>query len=73
LDPDSPRNTAIKTGAARTLSPLNFAAQFIASDDAEASIRAENAARMICSGKLSPDTDFRAQWIAMFGDNMVRA
>lgn len=73
LDPDHPRQAMIETGAVRQLRPLNFAAQFIAASDAAAMERAEHAVRLICDGRLSPDTDFTSAWVALFGDNMLRS
>lgn len=73
LDPDQPRQEQLDTGLWRPLSPSNFAAQIIASSDAAALERVENAVREICAGQLSPDTDYRSFWVARFGDNMIKA
>lgn len=60
------------TGTIPTMHPLNFAAQMKCANDAEALQRVEAAIGQICSGQLSPDTDHRRAWIALFGDNMIR-
>jgi hypothetical protein len=74
LDPQQPREPAILgTGPTYTLSPMNFAAQLVSAGDADAIARVEIAVRRICSGSLSPDTDFRRHWIALFGDGMLLA
>jgi hypothetical protein len=73
LDPDFSREPFILGEAAsRPLRPGNFAAQIIAEHDGAAIARAFHAVRQICDGTLNPDTDFTAQWIALFGDNMIR-
>lgn len=73
LDPEQKMNGVISNGdEMRTLSPINFAAQFIASNDAEAADRVIKAAQDVIDGVLNPDTDFRKQWIDRFGNNMVK-
>lgn len=73
LDPFAPREAAISEGAPWCpLMPDNFAAQFIAPDDAAAISRIERDAQRICDGRLSPDTDCIRDWISLYGDNMVR-
>lgn len=71
LDPEVPRQKQIDNGRYHMLVPVNFAAQFIADDDAAAAARIKAAVDRILAGELSPDTDFLAQWIALFGGNMV--
>jgi len=74
MNPDRPRGPFIdgKTLPA-WLEPVNFAAQFIAADDADAIATLERGAvAPILDGSLSPDTDYRRAWIARFGDNMVK-
>lgn len=73
LDPFVPREPTIREGAPWCpLTPDNFAAQFIAPDDAAAMSRIERDVKRICDGTLSPDTDFIRDWIALYGDNMIR-
>jgi hypothetical protein len=77
LDPEGKREPVI-LGAplgrdtCQPLTPMNFAAQFIAEDDEAAAIRIHDAVRRICEGKLSPDTDFIRHWMHLFGDNMIK-
>jgi hypothetical protein len=59
-------------GSCIPMYPPNFAAQIIEESDQEAVQRIEDTVHDICDGKLSPDTDFRRDWVARFGDNMVR-
>lgn len=61
-----------KGPAWRWLTPKNFAAQFIAADDAEAEARVDSAARAIADGMLNPDTDARSSWERLFGRNMIK-
>lgn len=75
LNPDFPLEPLIagEKGALHFLTPANFAAQLIADSDAAAAERIRlEAVQPIVQGVLSPDTDFRAAWIARFGDNMMR-
>jgi hypothetical protein len=71
LNPDAPREAAIETGRSSVLTPLNFAAQIIAADDAAACARVYEAITAISAGTLSPDTDFLPLWVARFGGNML--
>lgn len=71
LDPWAVRQPMIlRTQMMAYLLPLNFAAQFIASDDAVAMARVEGVVRAICFGTLSPDSDAIDVWCELFGDNM---
>jgi len=54
------------------LAPINFAAQFIADSDQAAEIRIGNCIGEILVGTLSPDTDFRQQWIERFNACMMK-
>lgn len=72
LHPDMPRKPLLHGGPADYLTPVNFAAQIIAADDAAATQRVEKAVRAICDGTLSPDTDYGHVWCQMFGDNMLK-
>ena len=72
LDPAHDRQPAMDGRSFAPLTPPNFAAQFIAADDDTAVRRVDSAVQLICRARLSPDTDARATWIALFGDNMVR-
>lgn len=51
------------------LSPGNFIGQFIASTDIDAEQTLENTVQDIIDGKLSPDTDFRHEWVRRFSDS----
>lgn len=64
LDPGHP----IDFERLRCLQPMNFAAQFKSDDDAAAIRRIEETVQDVIDGVLSPDTDFRWQWYARFGD-----
>lgn len=48
------------------LSPANYAEQWTAESDEAAVKQAESVIREICDGKLSPDTDYQAAWLARF-------
>lgn len=72
LDPEGKRQEMVETGVMLAMWPKNFAAQFIAESDAAAMQRVEQAVEAVCQGVLSPDTDFRSAWAALFGDNMLR-
>lgn len=74
LDPKRDRRPLIAscTPDRNFMEPANFMAQFIARNDEGALSRIERAVEDICDGRLSPDTDFRREWIARFGDNMVK-
>lgn len=74
IDPHKDRNELIETGITNGhwLSPINFGAQFIEITDDLAVERIRNTVQMICDGKLSPDTDYRADWARLFGHNMLK-
>lgn len=73
LDPAERREAAISEGGFwHPLEPTNFAGQFIAPDDAAAMSRIERDVQRICDGTLNPDTDFMRDWIALYGDHMLR-
>jgi hypothetical protein len=74
LNPDCDLNLLIDDGIRRGefLTPTNFAAQFVETDDELADQRIERTIREICTGALSPDTDHLRDWIARFGDNMIK-
>lgn len=54
------------------LTPQNFVAQMIETDES-ALARMMQTVRDVIDGRLNPDTDNRAQWIARFGDNCIRS
>lgn len=56
----------------RYLTPMNFGAQMIYPSDQVAAQHIEGAVRDVLERRLNPDTDFRRQWIARFGDNMIK-
>jgi hypothetical protein len=72
LNPEKPRQAMLDGGQVYWLDPINFAAQLIERSDADAMQHAEEAVHAICDGNLSPDTDFRAVWVSLFGDNMMK-
>jgi hypothetical protein len=75
LDPTKGRESLIETGIvkdANWLEPANFAAQFIELDDELACDRIKRTVQEIVDEKLSPDTDFRREWIHRFGNNMMK-
>ena len=72
IDPTHSVEAMVAGGPIFSLDPSNFGAQFIEPDDAAANKRIRVAVELICEGKLSPDTDFIGQWIALFGDNMIK-
>lgn len=51
------------------LQPSNFGGQFKVDNDAAAQALTEKIVRMICEGRLNPDTDATSQWVALFGDH----
>ena len=55
------------------LTPMNFAAQFVAETDLAAQQRIQESVTEIIQGRLSPDTDYIKQWYRRFGDNMIKA
>jgi hypothetical protein len=59
-------------GSIYPLTPINFAGQFIASSDEDASQRTEAEVVEVINGVLSPDTDFIGMWIQRFGDSNIR-
>jgi hypothetical protein len=73
LDPRQPREPSITSGEpVAFLTPVNFAGQFTAANDAEAMERVEADVRLIVEGELSPDTDHRAVWVGRYGGHMMR-
>ena len=73
MDPRVPREAAIAGDVAPArLRPTNFAGQFIADSDEAAAQRIANTVADICCGRLSPDTDHLSQWVARYGDHMVK-
>lgn len=72
LDPSYPREPDLKTAKYHVLTPMNFAAQFVAEDDEMARKRIHRIVLSIVHGMLSPDTDHMRDWITLFGDSMVR-
>lgn len=54
------------------LHPANFAGQFIAPSDDAASQRIRAVVQEVVDGVLSPDTDARRDWVARFGDSMLK-
>ena len=72
INPEMERQPMLETGMIPVLTPMNFAAQITAEHDGAAHDLVEQAVKMICEGTLSPDTDFRQQWVTLFGDGMIR-
>lgn len=72
LHPDAPRAECIlgrDNPVAHRMTPPNFAAQYVEIDDDLARGRMVAAMQEICDGKLSPDVDASADWVARFGDS----
>lgn len=67
-----PRQPAAPDLEVRWLRPINFAGQWIASDDERAIAKVEGCVRDICDGRLSPDTDWMQHWIARFSASHVK-
>lgn len=72
LDPNENRQEVIDGQATHHLTPVNFAAQIVRSNDEIAIAEIRETVEDIIDGKLSPDTDFRQDWIARFGDSMIK-
>jgi hypothetical protein len=73
LNPEHPRSPTIHgTGPVHFLQPVNFGAQLVEPDDAAAMTRIEDTVDRIINGTLNPDTDALSQWIALFGDHMLK-
>ena len=72
LSSDIPRDEVLTGQGIPTLEPINYASQFIAKSDAAAAQRIEEVVRGVLAGVISPDTDYRQQWVSLFGDNMIR-
>lgn len=74
LNPEIDNRTLIETGIIapyQWLSPMNFAAQMIETDES-AMARISAVVEEIVNGDLSPDTDFRFEWVGRFGGAMVK-
>lgn len=73
LDPSRPRQPAI-VGAEMPafLTPCNFATQRKHGSDTEALAEIERAVKDIVDGRLSPDTDFLAEWSRRYGNFMIK-
>lgn len=77
LNPEQPRDPFVRGRASpmeATLSPKQFAAQFIEPNDQAAAARVTAALEEVCAGRLSPDSDHHHQleWARRFGDNMMK-
>lgn len=74
IDPDKDRREMIETGIVEGhwLRPMNYGGQFIAEGDDVARAAVLRAVTLVCAGSLSPDTDFRWQWVELFGNDMVK-
>lgn len=72
LNPDAPREPFMLGNASPAyLVPIDFVAQLVEEADEAARDRVRDAVRRICAGTLSPDTDFRSQWVALYGGHMM--
>jgi hypothetical protein len=69
LDPNHEPDTA---DIPRTLTPINFAAQFIAQHDVEARARVLRSVEEICKGELNPDTDYIREWVRRYSDSNIK-
>ena len=73
LDPEYPLEPIVMGQArAQWLRPGNFAAQFISPSDEMARRRIRDTVSLICAAGLNPDTDAISQWVALYGDAMVK-
>lgn len=75
LNPEVDLNEVAATGLDRkgaSMLPLNFAAQFVEVTDDLARERVHGSVRAILDGTLNPDTDAISQWVALYGDNMMK-
>jgi hypothetical protein len=63
LDPEKPIELDKQVAF---LTPMNYMEQFKAESDEAALKHVEQAVQDICDGKLSPDTDFKLDWLARF-------
>jgi hypothetical protein len=54
------------------LHPANFGAQWIAENDEQAIKHVMGVVQEICDGLLSPDTDFKREWVKRFSDSNLR-
>lgn len=74
INPDIDRRPVLLDGIPQSmwLTPMNFGAQFIEITDDLARQRVRNSVQMICDGKLSPDSDFTQQWIALYNNSMIK-
>ena len=74
LDPRRPRDGfADSREAAVFLTPANFHGQWHADSDQHARDHIYECVLDILRGKLSPDTDFRSQWVDRFSDSNIKA
>lgn len=64
LDPD--RVPSIDNPMASRLEPVNFVGQWRAASDIDAQEKIDSVVQAILAGQLSPDTDYRWQWIERF-------
>ncbi len=73
LDARTPREALLLAGQTHAvLHPANFVGQFIAPDDGSACARINAVVQEICDGLVSPDTDYRRQWVERFGDHCLQ-
>lgn len=73
LDPDLKREGALhdcRLVSRACLLPKQYADQLIVPDDAAAAQRIRAAVQDIIDGRLSPDTDHQAAWVARFGGHI---
>jgi hypothetical protein len=69
LNPDFRRAV---NAPAHLLQPSNFHGQWIAESDAGATRFIEETVQLVIDGRLSPDTDFRRNWIARFSASNMK-
>ena len=75
LDPNGDRDKLLAESIGwhcRLLEPANYTGQIVEVTDDLARDRVRRAVEMICNGDLSPDSDYRVQWIALFGGHMTK-
>lgn len=72
-DPDWRRRPQIEgTAPWSYLMPMNFAGQFIAADDEAAVAEMDALVLDICAARINPDTDYLRDWVARYGDWMLK-
>lgn len=75
LNPEASRRRLLEVGKLRPLdamTPYNFGAQMSVANDELALAKVRDSVVRVVNGLLHPDSDFVSDWVAIFGDNMLR-